>query len=393
MSGSVNKGRLEPCKNTLSGVKNVYLWKWKSYNLSQIKGVRGVSLTAYPNTAIFKYPTVSDANTYDENLGEDNAYNQSLSVTLKKIDLESNQDLSNYQNLVLGVIVEDYNGLFRLMGAFNGVDLTDLNVGVGSGRGDFNGYKLTLEAQERFKAPLFTDLNAVGFYIADNIESSSFISYWKFNGNANDSIGTNNGTSTNVSYATGLIGDAVDFNGTTSKIVIPDSDTLSFGNGTSDVDFSTIFLIKFDDLSNNPRLAIKIKSDGTNFEYFFIPVSSIYITALIDNSTNGRISTTNDNALSINNWYVLTSTYKASTKELKVYFDNSLINTDVSVAGYVAMENGTADIAIGHDPRNFVNENTLNGQINAFAFLNIELTPEQVAYAVSKYKTDKQHLI
>jgi hypothetical protein len=165
MSGSVNKGRLEPCKNTLSGVKNVYFWKWQSYNLSQITGVRGVSLTAYPTTTVFKYATVSDANTYDENLGEDNAYDQSLTVTLKKIDLEYNQELSNYQNIILGVIVEDYNGLFRLMGAFNGVELADLNVGIGSGRADFNGYKLTLEAKERFKAPLFTSLSGVGFNI------------------------------------------------------------------------------------------------------------------------------------------------------------------------------------------------------------------------------------
>jgi len=162
---SISRGRLEPCKNTLSGVKNVYLWKWEQYNITQIKGVRGVSLTEYPNTTVFKYPTISDANTYDENLGEDNAYDQSLSVTLKKIDLESNIELSNYQNLILGVIVEDYNGLFRLMGAFNGVDLTDLNVSVGSGASDFNGYKLTLESQERFKAPLFTNLNDIGFYI------------------------------------------------------------------------------------------------------------------------------------------------------------------------------------------------------------------------------------
>jgi hypothetical protein len=162
---SITRGRTEPCKNTLSGVKNVYLWKWQPYSLAQIKGVRGVNLIEYPQTTIFKYPTLSDANTYEETLGEDNAYDQSLSVTLKKIDLESNQDLSKYHNLILGAVIEDYNGLFRLMGAFNGVDLSDLNVSVGSGKADFNGYKLTLESKERFKAPLFTDLNAVGFYV------------------------------------------------------------------------------------------------------------------------------------------------------------------------------------------------------------------------------------
>tara|TARA_R110000850_G_scaffold176153_1_gene302091 strand:- start:246 stop:974 length:729 start_codon:yes stop_codon:yes gene_type:complete len=224
------------------------------------------------------------------------------------------------------------------------------------------------------------------------IPLSSFISYWKFNGNANDSVGANNGTPSNISYPAGLIGNCADFNGTNSSVVVPDADNLSFGNGTNDVDFSSIFLIKFDDLSNNPRVAIKINSNGTDFEYVFIPVNNIYRVALRDDSNGGTVGFENNNALSINNWSVLTSTYKASTKELKVYFNNNVVNTDISNAGYIAMENGTGNLAIGHDPRN-PSFNALNGQINAFALLNVELTPEQVAYAVNRLKVQNQHLI
>ena len=225
------------------------------------------------------------------------------------------------------------------------------------------------------------------------IPLENFISYWKFDGNANDSVGANNGTPTNITYPAGLIGNAADFNGTTSKVVVPDDDSLSFGNGTTDVDFSNIILLKFDSLANNPRIAIKVNSNGSDFEYVFIPVNNKYRTSLQDDSSGGTVSFINDSALSINNWYVITCTYKSSTKDLKVYINNNVVNTDNSQAGYVAMENGNAPLNIGFDPRNVSNQNTLDGQINALSFLNVELTPEQVAYAVNKLKVDNIHLI
>jgi hypothetical protein len=222
------------------------------------------------------------------------------------------------------------------------------------------------------------------------IPLDNFISYWKFNGNALDSVGSNNGTPTSITYPTGLIGQAADFNGTTSKVVVPDAANLSFGNGTSDVDFSTITLIKFDDLSNNPRIAIKIKADGTGYEYVVIILLSKLISSLFDSSTGGNLAPETTNTITLNQWVVLTTTYKASTKDLKVYINNDAITTDRSSGTYVAMENSTASLNIGYDPRY---ENVLNGQINAFALMNVTLTPEQVAYAVDRYLTANEHLI
>ena len=218
-----------------------------------------------------------------------------------------------------------------------------------------------------------------------------FISDWKFDVNSNDSVGSNNGTPTSITYPSGLIGQAADFNGTTSKVVVPDAANLSFGNGTSDVDFSTITLIKFDDLSNNPRIAIKIKADGTGFEYVVFPVSSKLRATLVDDSTGGSVTSQTTNTITLNQWVVLTTTYKASTKDLKVYINNDAITTDLSSGTYVAMENSTGNLTIGYDPR--YNANVLNGQINALSFLNVKLSEEQVAYAVNKYLTANEHLI
>jgi len=38
--------------------------------------------------------------------------------------------------------------------------------------------------------------------------TDNLISYWKLDGNSTDSVGSNNGTDTSVSYFTGLIGQA-----------------------------------------------------------------------------------------------------------------------------------------------------------------------------------------
>ena len=45
------------------------------------------------------------------------------------------------------------------------------------------------------------------------------IAQWKLDGNANDSIGTNNGTATNVTWQQGKINDGAVFDGTTSQII------------------------------------------------------------------------------------------------------------------------------------------------------------------------------
>jgi len=164
--GQIDRGRTEPCKDTLGGVRNVYLWSWQQYNLTQIQGVRGVSLESYPLTIVYKFETLANGNDLSESLIDNNGYEQKVNLILKKIELESSFDLDRFQDIRLGVIVEDYNGLFRLMGAFNGVDLLNLTVSIGNGNADFNGYQLELEARERFKSPLFTNLEDAGFVLA-----------------------------------------------------------------------------------------------------------------------------------------------------------------------------------------------------------------------------------
>lgn len=51
----------------------------------------------------------------------------------------------------------------------------------------------------------------------------NFVSHYKLNSNSNDSIGTNNGTDTSISYVSGIKWNAASYNGTSSKITLTSS--------------------------------------------------------------------------------------------------------------------------------------------------------------------------
>ncbi|MBK7393698.1 MAG: hypothetical protein IPI64_10430 [Chloracidobacterium sp.] len=62
-------------------------------------------------------------------------------------------------------------------------------------------------------------------------QPSGTISWWRGEGNTNDSVGTNNGSLIGgATYAPGKVGQAFSFNGTTAAVDIPDSDSLDVTN-------------------------------------------------------------------------------------------------------------------------------------------------------------------
>lgn len=159
----ISRGRTEPCKDTLGGIKNVYLWRFVKPSFLDVNVNEGSQLISYPNTIIYKFETVADANSYEESLIEDNAYEQSLNIVLKVVSSDSNVNVTKLQRNLLGVIIEDYNGLYRIMGLRNGCDVDSINVSTGGAKSDYNGYKLEISAQEEYKAPFLSDLS--NFYI------------------------------------------------------------------------------------------------------------------------------------------------------------------------------------------------------------------------------------
>lgn len=78
---------------------------------------------------------------------------------------------------------------------------------------------------------------------------SGMISYWKFDENtgvmASDSVGTNHGTIYEAACTTGVVGNALSFDGVDDCVEVPDSDSLSFGDGSTDSPFSIEAWVKW----------------------------------------------------------------------------------------------------------------------------------------------------
>lgn len=159
------RGRTEPCKDGLGGVKRVYLFKYSQEVARQARGQRGVSLTSYPPTLVYAYNV--QASSFSENRAQDlGDWSQSFSATLTKQTLSDTIEIETLIGIELGLIIEGWDGLFRLVGAENGCRIESATAATGGAKNDLNGYTISIEANERYKSLLFTDLVAAGFSIA-----------------------------------------------------------------------------------------------------------------------------------------------------------------------------------------------------------------------------------
>ena len=160
-------GRLEPCKNSIGGLRNIYVMPFVKYGVSEIDVDNGVELFSFPNTTVYKYELRADGNNFNQDISIDDngeSYSQSLTVVLKKIDLDTNVELFKLAKLELRVIAETRLGKFFILGLDNGVTL-DYNINTGGAKSDFNGYDLTIEGTEKYLAPFIDNLTDVGFEV------------------------------------------------------------------------------------------------------------------------------------------------------------------------------------------------------------------------------------
>ena len=211
---------------------------------------------------------------------------------------------------------------------------------------------------------------------------SNIISEWKMQDNVLDTVGSNNGTATAITYATGGVGKLAQFNGATSKINISDSSDFTFGDGTgNDLPFSTSCLISFDNNSNRSRFlnkrgggvatenewdVIYRQSSGIDFTFYSQKAQSVFVSR--------RVAFTPTNGVLYH--VVCTSDGSGTIGGSKIYingveFTDTVLNNTNGV--YVGMSNSTSPLSIG------VLEYTSNlnfhaGDIDVVRVWNKELT-------------------
>lgn len=214
--------------------------------------------------------------------------------------------------------------------------------------------------------------------------NNDLIALYKAESNANDSLGTYNGSALGgVTYTTGKSGNAFDFNGTTAYVNMGDvmdiglnSMTYSFWfNANATTNYTSLFS-KMIAASSQGRVISFFESGKLVF--FFQPETSV----------NAQVATTT--TISTNTWYHVSLVLDRADK-LKIYLNGTLDNGTASnnnlIPFGVSSYNTNHPFRIGAqtasnnvDPIGF-----LNGKIDEFCVWNRVLTQSEITELQTKY--------
>ena len=171
MACDISRGRLEPCKNSIGGLKAVYFVNFGdlgaiTYDIDDTDVIDSIDGT--PDA--YKYDLKGDS-TYEETINSDrntgtSFFTQTLTLNLKKLTKADHKELKLLIHGRTHVIVEDNNGNLFIAGLTRGMDVTGGSITTGAALGDMSGYSLTLEGEEPVPANfLGVSLNGVGFTV------------------------------------------------------------------------------------------------------------------------------------------------------------------------------------------------------------------------------------
>ena len=108
MACDITRGRLIDCKDTIGGLKAIYICKGFNNNISAVATINTTEMTTAGfatwsaqsggKTIVFKYDLVPNLSSMTVNINSDNAngttfFNQTLSVVLQKIDHDMTNEL------------------------------------------------------------------------------------------------------------------------------------------------------------------------------------------------------------------------------------------------------------------------------------------------------------
>ena len=163
MSCDITNGRIEQCKDSVSGLKAIYFINFDdvdsdnvTYDATDTDVIDSWEPAAPLN--LYKYELKSTANSFNTaiNTSRDNGttfFEQTLVINLKR------QDFATHKNIKLlaygrpRIVVRTMTDQFFLMGLDQGADMASGQISSGSELGSFNGYEsLTFVAAEEVPA-------------------------------------------------------------------------------------------------------------------------------------------------------------------------------------------------------------------------------------------------
>jgi len=173
MACNLTMGRLVDCKDTIGGLKTIFIAKTYSDNVRTnatfvVNGTDALQIdnAGFANWSgadtnvmtLYRYELRPNLSSMTVNVNSDPAagttfFQQTLSVTLQKLDAAMTNELKLITYNRAQVFVMDTNDNIWLMGIDNGCDVTGGTIVTGTAKGDLNGYTLEFASEE--KQPLY----------------------------------------------------------------------------------------------------------------------------------------------------------------------------------------------------------------------------------------------
>jgi hypothetical protein len=171
MACDLSLGRLEVCKDSVGGLKNVYFVNYGEMGAITYDSTDTDVIDAVAGTPdAYKYE-LKGASTFTQNINSSREngttfFEQVLELTFKKLTVKDHKELKLMAYGRPNVIVEDNNGNLFLAGLEHGCDVTGGTIVTGAAMGDLSGYTLTLTGMEKVPANFLGDsLPLIGFTV------------------------------------------------------------------------------------------------------------------------------------------------------------------------------------------------------------------------------------
>jgi hypothetical protein len=150
MACDLTRGRKEPCKDVVGGLRAVYFTDFGDFGTVTQTADEITDMTGA--FSAYKYDLKGNS-TFEQTVtaSRENGtvfFEQTLNLTLKKLSKEDNAEVKLLAYGRPHIAVEDYNGNVMVMGLEHGADVSGGTIVTGGAMGDLSGYTLTFTGQE-----------------------------------------------------------------------------------------------------------------------------------------------------------------------------------------------------------------------------------------------------
>jgi hypothetical protein len=156
MACAIVSGYSLDCKDSVGGIKNIYLTELANVTaIAETTASFVTGITKAGGTKFFKYELEPRGqNNFTQAIQSDAtvgtvAYEQTITANFVKLKYETQNKLQNLIKNRMIVIVETKDGAYWLFGRENGMEVTGGSANSGQSMNEFTGYQLTISGMEK----------------------------------------------------------------------------------------------------------------------------------------------------------------------------------------------------------------------------------------------------